>query len=440
MQISIVGTGYVGLVTGTCFAEFGNYVSCIDIDEQKIKMLQQGKLPIYEPGLDVLVTKNVKEGRLHFTTNLEEAIKKSLVVFIAVGTPPKDDGSADLKYVKAVATEVANCLNGYKVIVNKSTVPVGSGKWIKQVIKDNLKKAVSFSVVSNPEFLREGSAIEDFMRPDRVVIGSDDEQAIAIMKDLYSPLYLIETPFVITNVETAELIKYASNAFLAVKISYINEMARICERVGADVHDVAKGMGLDNRIGKKFLHPGPGYGGSCFPKDTRAIIETAKKKGYDFKIVNAALLVNEQQKLWMIEKIKQTIGNLKGKTLGILGLSFKPNTDDMREAASITIINGLLAEGAIIKSFDPVAMTEAKKILPNITYCNDTYEAVKDCNALIFLTEWNQFRSLDLEKIKNLLKEPVIVDLRNIYEPTKMEEMGFKYFGVGRLQGRVKQL
>jgi len=433
MQITIVGSGYVGLVTGTCFAEFGNIVHCIDVDEEKIKNLQKGKLPIYEPGLDILVHKNMKEERLHFSTDLKEAVEKSLIVFIAVGTPPKEDGSADLKHVENVAKDVAKYLNGYKVIVNKSTVPVGSGKWIHDVIQKNLKGDVSFSVVSNPEFLREGSAIEDFMRPDRVVIGSEDEQATAIMNDLYSPLYLIETPIVVTNLESAELTKYASNAFLAVKISYINEMARICERVGADVHDVAKGMGLDNRIGKKFLHPGPGFGGSCFPKDTRAIVQTAEEKGYSFGLVKSAIKVNEDQKKLMIEKIKNAVGDLKGKTIGILGLSFKPNTDDMREAASITIINGLMKEGASVKSFDPVAMEEAQKVLPKITYCKDTYETAVDADALVFLTEWNQFRSLDLHKLKSLLKKPVIIDLRNIYEPKKMKEIGFDYVSVGRM-------
>lgn len=395
-------------------------------------MLQNGKLPIYEPGLDLLVKKNVDEGRLMFSTDIEEAIKKSLVIFIAVGTPPKEDGSADLKYVERVAKDVAQHINGYKVIVNKSTVPVGSGRWIKRVIEENIKSPVSFSVVSNPEFLREGSAIEDFMRPNRVVIGSDDEQASAIMQDLYSPLYLIETPFVLTNIESAELIKYASNAFLAVKISYINEIARLCERVGADVHDVAKGMGLDNRIGRKFLHPGPGYGGSCFPKDTRAIVQTAKEKNYDFKIVQSAIEVNEEQKILMIEKISTAIGSVVGKTIAVLGLSFKPNTDDMREAAAITVLNGLTAQGAKIRAFDPVAMDEARKVLPDITYCKDTFEAATDADALVFLTEWNQFRSLDLQKIKKLLKKPVIIDLRNIYEPIKMKEMGFDYHSVGR--------
>ncbi|MEE4310673.1 MAG: UDP-glucose/GDP-mannose dehydrogenase family protein [candidate division KSB1 bacterium] len=433
MQITIVGSGYVGLVTGTCFAEFGNIVHCIDVDEEKIKNLQKGKLPIYEPGLDILVHKNMKEERLHFSTDLKEAVEKSLIIFIAVGTPPKEDGSADLKHVEGVAKDIAKYLNGYKVIVNKSTVPVGSGKWIHDVIQKHLKGDVSFSVVSNPEFLREGSAIEDFMRPDRVVIGSEDEQATAIMNDLYSPLYLIETPIVVTNLESAELTKYASNAFLAVKISYINEMARICERVGADVHDVAKGMGLDNRIGKKFLHPGPGFGGSCFPKDTRAIVQTAEEKDYSFNLVKAAVKVNEDQKKLMIDKIKNAVGDLKGKTIGILGLSFKPNTDDMREAASITIINGLMKEGASVKSFDPVAMEEARKVLPKITYCKDTYETAVDADALVFLTEWNQFRSLDLHKLKSLLKKPVVIDLRNIYEPKKMKELGFDYVSVGRV-------
>ncbi|MDZ7260650.1 MAG: UDP-glucose/GDP-mannose dehydrogenase family protein [candidate division KSB1 bacterium] len=432
MHISIIGTGYVGLVTGTCFAEFGNDVICIDKDEEKIKNLNQGILPIYEPGLDVMVAKNVKERRLTFSTDLKAAVQKSLVIFIAVGTPPKEDGSADLQYVEQVAKDIAHHINGYKVIVNKSTVPVGSAKWIKKVIEENLIEKVPFSVASNPEFLREGSAIEDFMRPDRVVIGAESSEAIAIMKDLYSPLYLIETPFVITNLESAELTKYAANAFLATKISFINEIANICERVGADVHHVAMGMGLDNRIGKKFLHPGPGFGGSCFPKDTRALVQLAQNYDYQFKIVQSVIEVNEQQKKSMIKKIKNAVGELKGKTLGVLGLSFKPNTDDMREAPSITIINGLQKEGARIKAFDPVAIKEAQKIFKDVIFCKDTYEAAENSDALIFITEWNQFRSLDLDKIKGLLKSPVIIDLRNIYEPVKMREKGFKYVCVGR--------
>ncbi len=432
MHISVIGTGYVGLVTGTCFAEFGNDVICVDINEEKINNLKKGKLPIYEPGLDVLVAKNTKEGRLTFTTDMKLAVENSLVIFIAVGTPPKEDGSADLTFVENVAKDIAKYLNGYKVIVNKSTVPVGSGKWIQKVIKDNLTQKIHFSVVSNPEFLREGSAIEDFMRPDRVVIGAESSEAIAIMKELYSPLYLIETPFVLTDVKTAELIKYASNAFLATKISYINEMANFCDIIGADVHHVAMGMGLDNRIGKKFLHPGPGYGGSCFPKDTNALLQLGQEYDYNFKIIRSVVQVNEQQRYLMLKKIKKAIGEVKDKTLGVLGLSFKPNTDDMRDAPSIAIIQGLLKEGATIKAFDPVAMQEAQKVLPNIMYCQDTYEVAKDSDALIFITEWNQFRSLDLVKIKNLMKSPIVIDLRNIYDPEKMKEKGFDYTCVGR--------
>jgi len=432
MHISIIGTGYVGLVTGTCFAEFGNDVICVDKDEEKINNLNKGIVPVYEPGLDVLVAKNVKENRLTFTTDIKIATEKSLVIFIAVGTPPAKDGSADLQHVERVAKSIAQYINGYKVIVNKSTVPVGSGRWIKKVIEESLKTKIPFAVASNPEFLREGSAIEDFMRPDRVVIGAEADEAIAIMKDLYAPLYLIETPIVVTNLESAELIKYASNAFLATKISYINEIATICERVGGDVHHVAKGMGLDKRIGSKFLHPGPGFGGSCFPKDTQALLQIAEKNGYDFKIVRSAVEVNKQQHITMLTKIKHALGKLEGKLLGILGLSFKPNTDDMREAPSIVIVKSLQKEGAKIKAFDPVAMQEAKKIMPDILFCNDTYEVAKDSDALIFITEWNQFRSLDLAKIKSLLKEPIVIDLRNIYEPDKMKEYGFKYYCVGR--------
>lgn len=432
MHISIIGTGYVGLVTGTCFAELGNEVICVDKDETKINNLKQGILPIYEPGLDVLVAKNVKDGRLSFTTDVGTATQKSLVVFVAVGTPPMEDGSADLQHVEAVAREIAKHINGYKVIVNKSTVPVGSGQWIKKIIEAHMVEKVSFGMASNPEFLREGSAIEDFMRPDRVVIGADSDEAFAIMKDLYSPLYLIETPFVLTNLESAELIKYAANAFLATKISFINEIANICERVNADVHDVAKGMGLDKRIGPKFLHSGPGFGGSCFPKDTRALVQIADKVKWDFKIVKSAIEVNTQQHEIMISKVKSALGDLRGKTLGVLGLAFKPNTDDMREAPSITIINGLLEAGAKIKAFDPVAMEQAKRFLPSITYCDDTYPVAKGSDALIFITEWPQFRSLDLEKIKHSLKTPIVLDLRNIYDPKKMREFGFKYFCVGR--------
>lgn len=432
MNICMVGSGYVGLVTGTCFAEFGINVVCVDNDDEKISNLQKGILPIYEPGLDVLISKNVKEGRLSFTTDLRKAVDRSLVIFIAVGTPPQEDGSADMQHVGAVAKNIAKVMTGYKVIVNKSTVPVGSSRWVAKIIEKHQKEKTNFTVVSNPEFLREGSAIEDFMRPDRVVIGSDSEEASAIMKDLYAPLYLIETPFVITNPETAELIKYAANAFLATKISFINEMARLCEKVGADVHHLAMGIGLDRRIGKKFLHPGPGFGGSCFPKDTKALTGIGNEHGTPITIVENVIRVNEVQKQIMVQKIKETVGDLRGKTVGILGLSFKPNTDDMRESASITIINELQKAGASIKTFDPAAMNEAKKVLKEVKYCKDEYEVADGADVLVFMTEWNQFRSLDMEKIKTLLGSPIIVDLRNIYEPKKMKEWGIQYSCIGR--------
>lgn len=433
MNICVIGTGYVGLVTGTCFAEFGLHVTCVDNDREKIALLSRGISPIYEPGLEEMIKKNLREGRLVFTTEIDKAVENSLVIFIAVGTPPKKDGSVDMTYIDEVAKSIGENLNGYKVIATKSTVPVGTGERIRKVIQQSSKgKKINFDVVSNPEFLREGSAIEDFMRPNRVVVGANSDQAIAIMKDLYSPLYLIETPFVITNVETAEMIKYASNAFLATKISFINEIANICERVGADVNVVAKGMGLDQRIGPKFLHAGPGYGGSCFPKDTLAVVKIAEKHGYRFEIVRAVMKVNERQKEIMVAKIKKAVGILKGKTLGVLGLSFKPNTDDMREAPSITIIQSLQREGAKVKAYDPQAMEAAKKIFKNIEYGRDVYEVAKGSDALIIITEWNQFRNLDLKRLKNIMKSPIFLDLRNIYDPAKMKEMGFKYYGVGR--------
>ena len=432
MHIAVVGTGYVGLVTGTCFSEFGVDVTCVDVDQTKIDLLNKGGVPIYEPGLDTLIVKNVKEGRLTFTTDLQGAIEKSLVIFIAVGTPPLPDGSADLSYVESVARSVAEHLNGYKVVVNKSTVPVGTGKRVKALIQENQTENHRVSVVSNPEFLREGSAIEDFLRPDRVVIGAEDDEAIAIMKDLYAPLYLIETPIVITNVESAELIKYASNAFLATKISFINEISQICDRVGADVHHVAKGMGLDRRIGPKFLHAGPGFGGSCFPKDTNAIVNVARNVDYAFQIVQAAIQVNHQQRIAAFEKIKNAAGDLKGKTAGVLGLSFKPNTDDMRDAPSVDIIRKIQKAGGLIKAYDPVAVEQAKKIFKNITYTRDAYETAENADLLIFMTEWNQFRNLDLSRLKKIMRQPVIIDLRNIYDRMKMEKMGFAYTAVGR--------
>jgi len=432
MRICMIGTGYVGLVTGTCFAELGNDVTCVDIIKEKIDRLNRGELPIYEPGLDVMVATNVKEGRLTFTTDLKKAVEDALVIFIAVGTPQAEDGSADMRYVEAVTKDIAKYMNEYKVIVNKSTVPVGAGKWIKKMIQESQPKPLHFSVASNPEFLREGSAIEDFMHPNRVVVGTEDPEAAAIMRDLYKPLFLIETPIVMTNLASAELTKYAANAFLATKISFINEVATICERVGADVHDVARGMGLDQRIGTKFLHAGPGYGGSCFPKDTRALVSIARKCEYDFKIVDAAIKVNDEQRQRMLEKIKQALGNMKGKTVAVLGLAFKPNTDDMREAPSIDIIAGMQKEGARIKAYDPIAMHEAQEVLQNVEFVDDTYSAVTDADALVLVTEWNQFRSLDLDKIKRLLKTPIVIDLRNIYEPLKMREHGFTYVSVGR--------
>jgi UDPglucose 6-dehydrogenase len=428
----MIGTGYVGLVTGTCFAELGNDVVCVDIVKEKIDKLNRGELPIYEPGLDDMVAQNVAASRLKFTTDLKQAVEQSQVIFIAVGTPQAQDGSADMSYVEAVTKDIARCMNDYKVVVNKSTVPVGAGKWIKKLIQESQPTPIAFSVASNPEFLREGSAIEDFMRPNRVVIGTEDQRAAEIMYDLYKPLYLIETPIVMTDLASAELTKYAANAFLATKISFINEIANICERVGADVHDVARGMGLDQRIGAKFLHPGPGYGGSCFPKDTRALFNIAKKNDYRFKIVEAAIEVNDQQRLRMLEKIKNAAGSLRGKTIAVLGLAFKPNTDDMREAPSVDIIDGLQKEGARIKAYDPVAMHEAQKVLKDVEFAEDTYSAISGADALVFLTEWNQFRSLDLDKIKRLLKTPLIIDLRNIYDPIKMRESGFQYVAVGR--------
>jgi len=435
MHICMIGTGYVGLVSGACFAEFGINVTCVDKIKEKIDKLNDGEVPIYEPGLDVIISKNVKDGRLEFTTDIAEAIKKSLVVFIAVGTPPLEDGSPDLSAIWEVAQTISENMNDYKVIVNKSTVPVGTGKKLKKYITEHQKQKVKFSVCSNPEFLREGSAIEDFMRPDRIVIGVQDNEAIAIMKDLYSPLYLMETPFLITNIESAEMIKYAANAFLASKISFINEVATLCEIVGADVHQVARGMGLDNRIGKKFLHPGPGYGGSCFPKDTWGFLQMAKENDYDLKLVRATIEVNELQKQRAIDKIVKALDNdVNGKTIGILGLSFKPNTDDMRDSPAIPIVRALTEQGAIVKAYDPVAMEEAGKILngSNIKYCSNSYDVADNSDALVFVTEWNQFRKLEMERIKDMLKTPIIVDLRNIYDPQTMRDLGYTYIGVGR--------
>ncbi len=432
MHIAVIGTGYVGLVSGACFAEFGVDVTCVDVDVTKIDKLNNGIIPIYEPGLDKIVTKNVAAGRLHFTTDIKSAVEGALVVFLAVGTPPQPDGTPDMSYYRQAAKDIAESMNGYKVLVTKSTVPVGTGKWLREFVAANLAVETDFGVASNPEFLREGAAIEDFMRPDRVVIGSNEERAIDVMKDLYRPLYLIETPIVITSLEAAELIKYAANAFLATKITFINEVANLCDAIGCDVHDVARGMGMDNRIGRKFLHPGPGYGGSCFPKDTRALTTVADQFGVETRIVDAVIEANERQRDAMIPKIEKLVGDLTGKRIGVLGLSFKPETDDMRESPAIDIIAQLIKRGASIKAYDPVAMEESRHYIDGIEYASDEYDAINGADALVILTEWNQFRALDLDRVKELLASPKIADLRNIYEPKDMRELGFEYVGVGR--------
>lgn len=432
MHIAVIGTGYVGLVTGACFADFGMRVTCVDKDESKIASINAGKMPIYEPGLDALVAKSVREGRLEFSTDVRGTIERSLVVFLAVGTPPSGDGSADMSQIDEVAYEIARSLNGYKVIVTKSTVPVGAASRIKKIIEENKATPSRFSVAANPEFLREGAAINDFMRPDRVVIGSTDDEAVAILKDIYRPLYLIETPFVITTPESAEMIKYASNAFLATKVSFINEISRLCELLGADVHDVAKGMGMDVRIGSKFLHPGPGFGGSCFPKDAQALVALGRTVNYDVRIVEAALRVNESQKNSILDRIRRLVPQLDGKTIAILGLAFKPETDDIREAPSIKIIGDLLKAGTRVRAYDPAAMESARRMLTDVEYCEDEYEAARGSDALVVVTEWNQFRRLDMDRLKQLMREPNIIDLRNLYEPEAMRSAGFRYLAMGR--------
>lgn len=432
MHIAVIGTGYVGLVTGACFAEFGVDVTCVDVDEEKINRLLKGIMPIYEPGLEQIVAKNTLAGRLNFTTDVKQAIEQALVIFLAVGTPPQADGSPDMSFVEAAAGSIADHMNGYKVIVTKSTVPIGTGERLRKLINEKKTTKANFGIVSNPEFLREGAAINDFMRPDRVVIGSHDEEAIAIMKDLYRPLYLIEAPIVITSLEAAELTKYAANAFLATKVSFINEIANLCDSIGCDVHDVARGIGMDKRIGSKFLHPGPGFGGSCFPKDTRALASVAKQFNCNSLIVDAVIEVNNRQGGEMLRKITKLVGDLNGKTIAVLGLAFKPETDDMREAPSIGIIKSLLADGANVRAYDPVARHEAEKVLSGISYADDEYAAVNGADALVFVTEWNQFRALDMTRIRDLMVTPKIADLRNICDPQDMKELGFEYVGVGR--------
>jgi UDPglucose 6-dehydrogenase len=432
MHIAVIGSGYVGLVTGACFAEFGVDVACVDVDADKIAQLSSGQATIYEPGLDQLLQKNLHAGRLSFTTNLQSAVEPASVVFLAVGTPPKPDGSADLSFVDSATRGVAAHIHSYKVVAMKSTVPVGTGKRLTALINSHLPKPCDFSVVSNPEFLREGAAIADFMRPDRVVIGSNDERATELMRELYRPLYLIETPFVITSVEGAELTKYAANAFLATKISFINEIANLCEKVGCDVHQVARAVGMDRRIGSKFLHPGPGFGGSCFPKDTRALSVIGRQYDSPTAIVDAVIDVNDRQRRSMLPKIEKIVGGLAGKRIAVFGLSFKPETDDMRDAPSVDIVRGLVDAGASVVAYDPVAQSEAEKHLPKIEYAGDEYVAASGADVLVFITEWNQFRALDMERIYKLMRTPNIADLRNIYEPADMRELGFNYVGVGR--------
>ncbi len=431
MQIAMIGTGYVGLVSGACFSEFGHHVACVDKDMGKIDALKAGRMPIYEPGLEEVVADNVKAGRLSFTGDLAASVKAADAVFIAVGTPSRrGDGHADLTYVFAAAEEIAAALDGYTVVITKSTVPVGTGRKVEETIR-RIRPNAQLDVCSNPEFLREGSAIEDFRRPDRVVCGTTSDNARAVLRELYRPLFLNETPMLFTSRETSELIKYAANAFLATKITFINEMADICERVGANVQDVARGIGLDGRIGSKFLHAGPGYGGSCFPKDTVALLKTAQDVGAPSHIVEAVAKVNEARKERMAEKIVAAFGGVSGKTIAVLGLTFKPNTDDMRESPSLVILPELSKQGARVRAYDPEGMNEAKKHL-QVEMCPDAYAALEGADGVVILTEWNEFRALDLKTAKRLLKTPLMVDLRNIYRPDEMAKAGFAYFSIGR--------
>jgi len=434
MKIVIVGSGYVGLVSGTCFSEFGHFVTCVDKDGQKIENLKKGVIPIYERELENMVKENVKTGRFSFTTDPGKALAEADAVFIAVGTPTsrRGDGYADLTYVYAVAKEIAPLIKKYTVIVDKSTVPVGTAKEVKRIIQE-VNPQADFDMASNPEFLREGAAIDDFMHPDRIVVGVESERAKEVLKEIYKPLYLIETPMVFTDLQTAELIKYASNGFLAAKISFINEIANLCEAIGANVVDLAKGMGLDNRIGKKFLHAGPGYGGSCFPKDALALARIAQEHGSPIRVIETVIEVNAAQKARMVGKIRKALGGSEaGKTLAVLGLTFKPETDDMRDAPALTILPALMEKGAKIMATDPHGIEEAKKIMPEISYVADPYAAVEKADAVVLMTEWNEYRSLDLKKIKKLMKGNVFVDLRNVYEPEAMRQAGFAYVGVGR--------
>jgi len=433
MRIAMIGTGYVGLVSGACFADFGHHVTCVDMDAGKIAALKRGEIPIFEPGLDALVKTNADAKRLDFTTDLKGPVGEADAVFIAVGTPSRrGDGHADLSYVHAAAREIAIALKGFTVVITKSTVPVGTGDEVERIIRETNPKA-DMVVASNPEFLREGAAIRDFKHPDRIVIGTDDERARKVTTEIYRPLYLNQAPLMFTDRRTAELIKYAANAFLATKITFINEIADLAEKAGADVQEVARGIGLDNRIGAKFLHAGPGFGGSCFPKDTRALVKTAQDHDVPLRIVEAVLMVNDNRKRAMARKVAAALGgNLRGKVVGVLGLTFKPNTDDMREAPSIPLIIALRDQGAVVRAYDPVGMEQAKLELPEIDYAADPYSCAAGVDALVIVTEWEQFRALDLERLKNEMRQPVIVDLRNVYRPEEMAELGFVYESVGR--------
>jgi UDPglucose 6-dehydrogenase len=432
MRIAMIGTGYVGLVSGACLSEFGHDVVCIDKDEAKVAALRAGTIPIFEPGLDEVVAANVRAGRLSFATGMAEAVARAEAVFIAVGTPSRrGDGHADLTYVFAAAEEMAEHLSGYTVVVTKSTVPVGTSRKVKEIVA-RVRPDAEFDVCSNPEFLREGSAIEDFRRPDRVVVGCDSDRARDVIREIYRPLYLHETPILFTSPESSELIKYAANAFLATKITFINEMAELCEQVGADVQDVARGIGLDGRIGAKFLHAGPGFGGSCFPKDTLALLKTSQEAGAPARIVEAVVSVNEARKVKMAEKVRRAFGSVDGKTVAVLGLTFKPNTDDMRDAPSLVIVPSLQASGARIRAYDPEGAKEASKHLNDVVFCTSAYEALDGADGVVILTEWNEFRALDFARMKSLLKQPLMVDLRNIYRPAQMAAAGFTYVSVGR--------
>ena len=429
MDISVIGAGHVGLVTGACFADLGHSVIMVDSDAARIANLKRGVMPYYEPGLEELVARGVRERRLAFTTSLREGVAKSTVIFIAVGTPQKATGEADLAYVESVARSLAGCLPGYRLIVEKSTVPVQTGQWIAHTVKTYLKRKRPFDVASNPEFLREGTAIQDFMKPDRVVIGVETKRAEALLTAIYTPL---GAPILVTDISSAELIKHASNSFLSMKISFINAIAQICERCGGDVQQVAEGMGLDARIGRGFLNAGVGFGGFCFPKDLEAFISIAQHLGYDFSLLRAVRDINEQQKRHFVRKIQQALWVTKGKTIGVLGLAFKPNTDDMRYAPALDIIEALEADGATVKAFDPQAMGEAKRWLPRVKLCRDPYEAARGADCLVILTEWNEFKELDFVRLKKLLRQPLVIDGRNLYDPTRMNALGFRYVGVGR--------